>query len=601
MPLPNGGLSLTLVNPVFDTESIARAYSFPFNFTLSPRLSNLLNHPARLDAKPQFTYLDAKLYIENQEFLKGKFSIYKGVNRSIEGNLQSDSRLIFDDAEKIKIRNLIPDVAVTQLGEAFWSFRITAVTTGKDYAIEVNGTAFDYEALSTDTVLTVGAAFVSQITAAYPQLVVVVETDAFSVSFLVIKDPNNQNPRVSRLSTSLVYTDSKTYMEVVRDSFNAFVKADFDTPNVKYAWNYVENTNLYGTKKPATFNGIINDCSKSSALGYWFVPKNDIENTDNEWQHTFSPFVKISYVFDVVKTALGLERIEGDFTEWDDILKLSIDNDYTCDNVLAAWFWISTAPNFEKKYCNAGVKTIPLKSCVPDWTAKEFITSIAESFQLDLIYKNNILTFQKKRNKISDTPQDWSLLIEPNQERQFVKPEGFTLKYKTYDNDAATASLSYIKGDGVKPIDLPVGIPAELVRNNVHFITKAKEKGDTSALRLFFDYGDVNFTLSGITFTYRMSGIDSFAGVSFSLILTETDGLYKTFREGIDDITADGWEIVKLVNIKAADVFKIQNWDHATVYFYDNEGCAVNAVIKKIEIKISDWAVQTAKVTFVKY
>ena len=88
---------------------------------------------------------------------------------------------------------------------------------------------------------------------------------------------------------------------------------------------------------------------------------------------------------------------------------------------------------------------------------------------------------------------------------------------------------------------------------------------------------------------------------SFSLVLDGDDGIYKTFREGIDDITADGWEIVKAANIKVSDIFRLQNWEAAVVYFYDTEGFGVRATIKKIEIKVTEWAIEVAKVTFIKY
>ena len=581
---------MTFSNPVFDSEYIARAFSFPIQLPLSSRSLLLFNYPNRLDAVPNYATIAAKLWLSSQEYFKGTFDVYKAYNTMVDGNLQNDVRDTLDKAEKIKINTLL-ETFTMPVTTGKWVFALTFAGTfgGVYYQIVINGHSFGYTTVSGDTVSTAVINLTNQIHAVFPNITTS-RTDA-----LELHDPDGNNPIEYSALLNMSASEATTYGEARQNAFLDFIKTDLITPPDSHRWPRKFNGNLYDGKALTVVANPINYITWNGTD--WIIRANEFRSSE-DWSYTYQPFVRLAHVIEKVRVALGLDAITGDFDEWADVDNIEFDHDVTFDFTRKEKVYDSLSAAWVDKYMNVFANTINLNNLVPDISAKELFKNICEWLRLDMTIEDNRLIFRKNKRVLKGDVRDFSLKINPTHEKDVKKPQGFTLKYKSYDGDTMAPLTDYVSGDGVTIVDVPVSVPNQKVWVYGKMIESNRKASTTVPFRVFFDRG-----LNG---DYLMSSNDCFEedGTTlrglWSMQFDGSHGIVETFRGGIDELVIDGESVTKTVYLTTADLFDLDNWNNSRVYFYDDEGASCQAVIKKIEVKVMQWNLAVARVTFVK-
>lgn len=108
--------SIQMNNPIFDKDSLARTFSFPFTLPLSARNKTALSHQDRLDSAKKNNKLPAKLYLLNNLFEVGFLEVksYKGRIKVI---FKNPERNLVDDLEKTKINQICDTIEIQKLIE----------------------------------------------------------------------------------------------------------------------------------------------------------------------------------------------------------------------------------------------------------------------------------------------------------------------------------------------------------------------------------------------------------------------------------------------------------------------------------------------------
>ena len=197
LDLGKATLSLTMVNPIFDPESINRVFSYPQTIPATPLNKHLLKHADRIDTKTGNAKYEAKLYLDHVLFEIGVVIITGSTDKNFTIVFKSYSLEVI---EELKTINLKTDLSFPKsIGYNFcpsYQLRSNFVAPFTDYlSIEVNGKLYSG--------LRVFSGIVQQINADLPGTAELISSDLFHYEMrLTCNDPLvpliiNVNPIVS--------------------------------------------------------------------------------------------------------------------------------------------------------------------------------------------------------------------------------------------------------------------------------------------------------------------------------------------------------------------------------------------------------------------
>jgi len=586
--------TITMVNPVFDAEHLARAFSYQFNIPATPLNLSTLGYINRLDSSKSVKKVDAELWIMGTVFDKGKLKIV-GVNeKGLKVHFQNSPQTLLEDLEAININEILPTIQVPQtLDGGFW--QLEPANPPGDYSVQINSNTYTLSLAQSAGMTTkpeVINHFIPLINADYPG------TASQGGSNLLELSDEGINPyEVYHNYLNFTLISSRTVMEAQQSNLLSLADDIIDTPVESYAFPMHYNPGFY---RP-------NNSFFESWINYWHdAQKTNTPRQILEWEHTYVPMVRLPYLLKQIVAQAGLTDIEGDWWDITDSQQLVIYNNKALDEARAEQYAAGM------RYLNGFVQSFDLNDHVLEISCKDLLLMVATQFALYLDTAKGSLFLNKKKAQLDREAIDWTSKVEPEFNFDLITKEGFELKYNTDENekeyfDDQLTNKTITEGD--TPFNLPFWSLYETVfsDNGETLISARQDQQGFSAvsgnegeytLRLLFDRG--KHKDSGASEDYNQTGhktldIHSTSIGTYSLAWDGDDGLYEQFHKNVLELTQKPI-ITKIVRLHIGDITKMREWEQTKVLIIQPEGQVIG-IVRQVQFKVSNRKTNTILAT----
>ena len=624
---PKTSLNITINNPLFDTESIERVFSYPFKLPASPTNLQALTHVNRLDVELDDYKLEAELWIDGVMFEEGILVIQSTTQKIINAVFKNNTMSIFEDLATIKTSDVaLPTVNFENNYEPYSHFELLAsnISTQTKIAIQINGQLFEEDLVNFGF-------FISLINNEFPGLVEEIGPPS-SDHFIRIKksEPGDLikiGIRPGFLDPAVyAFFDYKTPFNSTYNSSVEDVRNDW----INYLANHLSNTentftfpvinfpNFYFDSidpKSDTFLGYANNYSNDDYIIY------DENSTTGEFKNTMIPMVFIKTILD--KLSEHSDRFSGfggDIYNDPEIQQLLIYNnrslDYNYD-----YFDFHEILNDPNPY--TGPRTLyywkdgfDLNDHVPEIPADEFLKNLAKTFCAFFIFRSGRLHIISRKSILNTIVEDWTELSEPDYTQSLASNEGYEIDYDRQDDESNPPIFEKIRvGDGKTLVeipfytfDTPLDIDTDSTPPKSWFLPLIEEKGysdlfkiyESYSLRLLFFRGLQNDS-NGDTYplaTYSDKNYDGDEVGNYSLAIQGEKGLHQVWWKGFLELVSNGKEIEKIVRLDIQTLLKEKEFKNPRKRIFHPQGQMVG-VIKSIQIKATTSGLSLAKVKFI--
>lgn len=592
---PKDTISVTLVNPAFDDQGIARNYSYPKQVALTPANSVALNQQHRLDTRSRSNELPADILIYDQLFDKGRATVDEHTNTTSRLTFQNEDMKQISALSDINIRDLLTTIDIPQTEEAFFTF---TPQDGALWRFTIDGTLYTAGGLGVD------------VDDAMADLVIDINTDYPGLS------------AYNSTTNELIFTPGEE--DIVLDA-----GVDFDLVAEQTVSDAREiNLQAYITAatagtEPVAFPVVYAPDFYPRNFRWRFYINNRIDNTylNNEygsefgWATTYVPFVRLRYIFDLIANEAGLAGIVFDLptVQAEDMDSLLIYNNVTLDNLR-----LERSFEFGELEKNGFKKSITLADHVPDVTAQQLIQRIADYANLNLRFERGTLYLRPNIRQIAQPAKDWTSITDPQWKRTTSEGGGVVISFEE-DTDTPWPPThdNYTIGDGTNELVLPARplhdrtLPLSQVDNEYWKVAAIEGQTGTSeplgietenqTLRLFFDKGQQDNETGK---PYWMGSVgttdydDNPIG-EISLDLGSSTGIYNTFWRGWTQLLFSP-TITRITALNIEQLIELKKWINAKVHIYHPDGSTL-AVVERVQFKASTKGITVSKVEYRKF
>lgn len=592
---PDTAINCSLSNPVFDRDSVARVFSYPFKLPTTAKNKLLLGQLDRLDSSIVNFSVEAELWIQRLPFESGVIKVGNSAPDFFNIRFENKEQSLMADAEKVKINEILDtiNIAYTAPTEALFS-----INEDGPYHFPIDEFTFTCQIDSP----TVSEDIVEAIHEYYPGFATQSNEDHIHLDLTLYPDAFVHYDLMNGFT---LISGGDNTVTAKHQAFLDYITAIHATPAASHAFPMIFNFGFYGKENPG-FYYYINFYKDGAFL------ENVLED-DRQWIHTFTPFVRMPYLVEKILEHTEVNSIEGDFYELADTQALVVYNNKALDEVA------------EVDYVGGGISyfnhyklSFSLNDHVPEMTGKELLTRFFEAFQLYPMLSGTKLVIHKKKDQLNNKPIDWTKKTEPEFSKNMVERIGFTLDYTEDDKDAQKVPGKlepFVIDPGEERIDLPFGTIHETVRINgpagaSTWLTGIVDQPGSSdvegigkqpfTFRLFFDRG---LQLDGESLQYPLGthGNKDFAGDTigeYSLALEGEDGLYETCYKGILELQQKD-TVTRTMRLNIEDLIEVRKWTNPIRYIYDERG-AMTGIITNIQFKASAEGISVSKVDLIK-
>ncbi len=591
-------LNITMMNPLFDVENIARSFSYPFKIPLTNKNKKILHHSERIDRKSPQQKIEAKLYIGGNRFEYGILEIKKYTEKYSQVVFRNRDFSLLTELEALRIKDtlgyeLINSTASIETNPTFDIVQSDGSISGSYYII-IEGIAF---LLNTNTSMTaefVAEWFYTEINLQLPnhaiwspgqtQLILDIgelppfHFFLFNIGFI---------PSVNVTSSQSHALNTEFYVKDINQNSVA-----------THAFPVLRWNNFY--EDNPIFEKWINYCLDEITI------QNDLE-TERQWKHTYIPFVRLKYVVERIISAVGYRLSNNHF--WNDVWtqELLIFNNRAIDRLVVPF-------NTQEQFINSFQTIISFADHVPDLSGKDFLFFIAEQFGLYLSFDGGLISFVSKNDQVTKQAVDWTKKSEPQYVIDEGQEKGYILQQRNqYDEyQSQEQLLPYRIGNGSQEILLPFG-SAYMGYHNTLYIPHIQQAGSFNAS------------------STRITGIDPATGVA----ITETDTLEAdnsydlrllSYQGMVSDIngalypqaTNEGLSpanihekyhrsylallnnktVSKAIRLRAHELQEIRRWKNSKRRIYHDKG-EIEGIIKSVNFKVSTRKIEVANVELV--
>jgi hypothetical protein len=246
---PTTSISITMLNPLFDKDSIQRTFSYPFKIPKTAHNRSLFKHRGRLDARGNSFVDNATLHIQGLPFEQGVLQQTGSDQDSYKVVFKNTAVKTLDDLAEIRINEILETIEVEQIAATVFKFSILDPAThpGK-YFIRINEKSYIYEKKETDNTLSVGTAFSALINADYPAAAKPTpeETGKLEIDSGKIPDMDIRYTSIEGFTLDGFVESSQAN----QSNMQAFIATLLDTPDDRFGFPVIENYNLYDEKNP---------------------------------------------------------------------------------------------------------------------------------------------------------------------------------------------------------------------------------------------------------------------------------------------------------------------------------------------------------------
>lgn len=594
--------NISLINPLFDRDSISRVYSFPLKIPATAHNEQLLEQSARLDSHNTQPKIAAKLFIFRKHFETGYIRVLSINNQTIEIRFENKGQEFIDTLSETNINEILDTINVPFTGTSQLVFDFYQAAPGVfqgQYFMQIDDNQYNIYRNLGDTSNDVPDYFVSAINADYPGLAAYTTPEQLKLNI-------NVHPNIDIHFDTLVGLTLTAGSNIATDKLNSFhdyALSLYNTPVDSHCFPVMLNLGFYGGEN-SSFLKYINHISNGQVL------ENVPEDTET-WKHTFVPMVRVPYVINKLLENTDVTTVEGTYYESADIQGLLIYNNVSLDEV--------TFDDFSggDQYLNHYKQAFDLNDHVPEMTGKEFFIRILNSFQLSSVIEDKKIVISKKIDQVNKMPIDWSSKAQNKYSRSLVQQSGYTIDYDRDDDDLKKSSSqlkSFVVGDGEQALTMPFdtlidqfSISDEPITHS-WLIPVVIQKGTSDAgklgnnpykFRLLIDRGKQEDN-NGNEYLMAQHGHTAYDNteLGISLAFDGDNGLYENNYKGVIDLF-DKQDVTLDCNLTFADILEVKTWANSKRYIYTPRG-SMTGIIQSVQFKAGLQGISVSKVVFKK-
>lgn len=595
--------------PVFDSDNSSRAYSLPHKLPCTPELLTRLQNMNRIDSLSQAEQLSESIYINGIFFEDGFFNIEKASYLYFDGHFKNAQGDYLGQLEKVKLKELLSiNINIPQTATGYFSFFIdNNIPVGNYYAIVVNDIHFSYQRKTADTLVSIAYYFADQI---QTRLGLNASVIAPQPTQLIIRS-TGQSVRIRPWGSNMsgMTWNAQDYISISdarKLNFRQFLTTNIFRNDIVFPFMY--NPSFY--EKNNLWTGHINKLQQQNNV--WTIAENTYSEDSGQFQYTYIPFVKISYILSKIADNIHLTGYTGDFDGFDEInQQLVLYNNYALDDEIKDWYFDIQQQLSVERYTNVLATSINLDNHIPDITAREFLQVFCDTFNLRWDIINRMIVFSKKEDLLQYV--DDTIILENTTpfsiERAYKKRNGLKLSFSKDDDDKVLYNLddeqkAYTEGDGSTEIILPSAILAEFISDGKRCcyaeqrgVSKASNGAFNKVPKFFFNRG-IQPEQYDTSKKYLQSASQNknVINVQNGNISLKPTLLFQQFWKETAKIRAYGFPITIMVNISFEDILNLKKFRTALYRINTEMGAAIIA-IDTIDVSIDEVNIKEVKIT----
>lgn len=590
---PGTSASFTLVNPIFDRDQSPRLYSYPFRVPASPRNVIALGYSNRLDVRARSKQYAGEIHIEGVLFEAGIVKVTGGTEETIEIVFQNTEMGALEDLDAVNIHEILETIPVPFTGTSQW---FLDVATDGPWLLQIDDNVYSDSRFIVEDIQEVIDEFVGWINADYPGFSFDTGTGGIGLNI------NLYPAAVVQLDTMFGFTlqSGQSIEQDRHDSFLAFADDVVQNGDTRIVFPVMQALNLYADQN-SQYEGYVN---------YWKAGA-QIDNTpqvDKTWEHTFIPFLRVTYLLAKLVDQLGLAGIAGDLYEIIQAEALCIWNNVTLDDPVEGNF---TPPAV---YLNQYKQSVDLNQHVPELSGRDLLDRLSFlNFYLEI--KNSVLYLKKKVTPLRRPIIDWTEKAEPPYETEIPDLAGWRMEYDTAEKDDTSTILLQADplGGGENVLTFPTYPVYYIMQQDTHGgsgiwnILLYTAQGTSEALALendfgvrFFFYRGLQANSEGDDYPMGTNTDEDTAGAAIGdlrLSFSGESGLYEQLWKGYIELT-DALIVTKLLRLGIEDLLEVRKWENARRKIYHKQGEMIG-VIRSVQFQVSSTGLSPSQVDFV--
>ena len=619
-------LTLNLLNPAYDQDSVDRKFTYPVILSLSPRNKAILQHADRIDTKGKRVYA-ATLYISHIPYERGELIIDKSTEKVMRAHFASTSIGLNDRLKDIQVNEILDVIKLPYLEDAEKHYLVQNIDfVNKSRTICVNGVDYTINLTTEDAPTDAADMLADLINADYPGLVTI-ETDEPN-KLMIFKSKFHDVEIILKSPEILIVgplAGEFGFPARAQETLRQHLLDLRDDPDERYSFPLI--------MAPDYYPDVIDYLGYINYLISGFIPVNQYygfdgvsgadEDAPPQFLYTIAPCVRVKYIIEAIFEHLDFNLVRGEIYDNEDLHKLSIFTTNTLDWERTDEFFIEG--NVRRFKVNGFRTTIDLNKFVPDENAHDFFTTFMESFNLYYIIEGKTIEIRPKLNQLHGSTMNLTLKTEAPFEHERNFNDGETYCFIQDDEDTPTYEdqvQPVVIGPGKEKIEIPYlplyNAVAAGIRNitefdfiiwllktcTVGYTANSPDYGLSSSpeLRYFFDNGrQPSHPDIGGTFIMASNDNIDYEGEALgdlSLQLHTPRGTHDKYFRGwpIESISS---LITKSIRLDIQDLLTIRKWETARIRFYHDKGEA-EGIIKSIQVTITDAGIQPARVDIIK-
>jgi hypothetical protein len=601
-------VTVTSVNPVFDSENADRSFSYPLKLAWTPQNIGFMAHTDRVDAVIDVEEIGVAMIFDETLFETGVGVIESDSDVDFELTFKSNTAAILNQLEQLQIGDLVETIQIPQTFSAEWAFNIPQLQ-GATYSLTVNDQRFHVNKVSGFNQSVPMNALANSINAVFPSIAAYSATS----NIFVLSDPQNIYPelKISNYTEGLeIRSGWRNHSQAKQLNFIEYMKSQFSTPSVSHRFPMLYNPEFYPVgKRPESWTGFIN-YQKRDTSGQ-LTQGTPIAGEKLDTSHSYIPFVRLRYILDKISTRIKLP-ITFNFLEYADLDNLLIVNNVALDEVSEEWFTDAFTPQYfpvgllpKRRFLNHFKTEIALKNHVINESAKDFLTRVGDCFESYFVVENGALAFKKKQDVVNTALVDWSNKLSSGFSRKRKKRIGFALDYTRNSEDAAVMGVThptkYVSQGGGNVVNVPFHtLPILNVAgaDMLHSVAEGSSSYDGAGQKpfLFAMVFDRGLQLDTDNNSYYKAAFET---PTLSLAFEGVTGLFAHFFEGVVELL-DGSTYTFVLNLSAYELADLRTWTAAKRYFETDNG-TVLGVVRMVQFKVSRKGIEAARVEVVSY
>ncbi len=619
-------MSLTLINPVFDKESLERVFSYTISLPATPHNNQLFQHNYRLDASGNRNY-SVEMHLLGNRFESGVLILQKSTPTKYTAIFRS---ALIDLAERLKRKNL-RDLSLPESIPFSYAFDIDIAAVmaegepwvnDQEFIIEINQVVVSEKVADTALFLSkcndIDNVIVTEITG-QPISNFRIRIQAIDPTIPVYVNIFPEDPPEHPVYFTLPWTAGLQNLYTYQQMHIAWQTHLGDVnsgaaSDPTHRFPVLKMTNAYNDKVTG-FKGYANYRLPS---GVYTV--NTVLPEQKQWNSTLIPFTYLNVVLDKIAEGESF-TFHGDLYEDDIMDDLLIGSNVTLD--FSVYEHIDIVSSYGGWY-NVWEHEYDLADHLPDISAFDLLQVFASGFGAWFRLKDARIHVNGIQSILGQNAIDWTDKISPKYVKGFSDDPDRVIDYDRQGDDEDYGDpLRKLTIDGTDTSPIYEYLIGFLVYKNYRGYDKrlagqtdsrdwlvpetsdevySPPAGMTADTRIRFTKWVGNLGDSeGNPYPFSTYGISAYDGflLTDSLAIEGSTGLYEKRLKRLIRLLAKGDTISIPAQLTITDILELRKWTNPRRHFYTANGSATG-IVKSVKLKISRTGIESASVELIK-